>query len=157
MKIETVSPATEMGSALISELDRDLESRYPGSPCHGIDVLNFERAGGYFVVAREGDILLGCGAFRPLGESCAEIKRMFVRPAARRKGVGRAILRHLEEEIRRRKFRSIVLETGIGQPEAISLYESEGYFPIPAFLDYVGNSVSCCYAKRAQERKAGCR
>ena len=149
MKITAVSPATEEVSALLRELDCELEARYPGNPCRGIDALNFERAGGYFVVAQDADRLLGCGAFRPLNDSYAEIKRMFVRPTARHRGIGRSILRYLEEEIRRRRFRSIVLETGHGQPEAIGLYESEGYFPIPEFLDYVGNPVSRCYAKKA--------
>ena len=149
MRIFAVSPATEGVAELFRELDCELEARYRGNPCRGIDVPNFERAGGYFVVAQEAGILLGCGAFRPLSDSIAEIKRMFVRSTARRHGVGRSVLRHLEEEIRRQKFRSIVLETGHGQPEAIGLYESEGYFPIPAFLDYVGNPVSRCYAKKA--------
>ncbi|MBC8096700.1 MAG: GNAT family N-acetyltransferase [Akkermansiaceae bacterium] len=148
MKITAISPAIEIASALLRELDAELEARYPGNPSRGIDAVNFERAGGYFVVAQDKDRLLGCGAFRPLNDSYAEIKRMFVRPVARHRGIARSILRHLEEEIRRRKFRSIVLETGHRQPEAIGLYESEGYFPIPPFLDYVGNPVSRCYAKK---------
>ena len=149
MRISAVSPATEEVAALLHELDGELEARYPGNPSRGIDVLNFERAGGYFVTVKEADVLLGCGGFRPIGDACAEIKRMYVRPAVRRRGVARSVLRHLEIEIQRRGFRSIVLETGYGQPEAIALYESEGYFPIPAFLDYVGNAVSRCYAKKA--------
>jgi ribosomal protein S18 acetylase RimI-like enzyme len=74
---------------------------------------------------------------------------MFVRHAARRRGIARQILRHLEEEIRRRGFRSIVLETGCDNSEALALYEAEGYFPIPAYLGYVGSPISRCYVKRA--------
>jgi GNAT superfamily N-acetyltransferase len=149
MTINAIDPASSDAMALMAELDQELIVRYPEQPPHGIDCLDFKRHGGYFVVAREHDDLLACGAFRPLDESCAEIKRMYVRASARRRGAARMILRHLEEEIRKRKYRSIVLETGRGQPEAIALYESEGYFPIPPYLYYVGNPISRCYAKRA--------
>ena len=144
-----VSPAVEEARELIRELDSEIAGLYPGSPINGIDVAEFEKAGGYFVIAKEAGQALGCGAFRPVGEQCAEIKRMFVRASARRRGIARQILRHLEEEVRRRGLRSIVLETGCANCEAMALYEAEGYFPIPAFLGYVGSPISRCYAKKA--------
>ncbi len=147
--IIAVSPAIEEARELIRELDTEIGALYPGLPINGIDVAEFERAGGYFVIAREADCTVGCGAFRPVGGQCAEIKRMFVRASARRRGIARQILRHLEEEVRRRGFRSIVLETGCDNSEALALYEAEGYFPIPAFLGYVGSPISRCYAKKA--------
>ena len=143
-----VSPTTDEARELIRELDAEIAARYPGSPINGIDAANFENGGGYFVVAREAGHAVGCGSFRPIGDRCAEIKRMFVKASARRGGIARRILRHLEEEIRRRGFQSIVLETGRDQPEALALYEAEGYFPIPAFLGYVGSPISRCYAKK---------
>ena len=73
---------------------------------------------------------------------------MFVKPSARRRGIARQILRRLEEEIRHRGFRSIVLETGCANSEAIAMYEADGYFPIPAFLGYVRSPISLCYAKK---------
>lgn len=147
--IVAVSPAIEEARELIRELDTEIATLYPGLPINGIDVAEFEKAGGYFVIAREAEYLVGCGAFRPVGERCAEIKRMFVRASARRRGIARQILRHLEEEVRRRGFHSIVLETGCDNSEAMALYEAEGYFPIPAFLGYVGSPISRCYAKKA--------
>jgi GNAT superfamily N-acetyltransferase len=146
--IKSVSPTTEEARELIRELDAEIVARYPGSPINGIDAANFEKDGGYFVVAREAGRAVGCGAFRPADDQCAEIKRMFVKASARRRGIARKILRHLEEEIRRRGYQSIVLETGRDQPEALALYEAEGYFPIPAFLGYVGSPISRCYAKK---------
>ena len=146
--IESVSPTTYEARELIRELDAEITARYPGSPINGIDAVNFENDGGYFVVAREAGHAVGCGAFRPADDRSAEIKRMFVKASARRRGIARKILRHLEEEIRRRGFQSIVLETGRDQPEALALYEAEGFFPIPAFLDYVGSPISRCYAKK---------
>jgi len=147
--IVAVSPATDEARELIRELDQDIAALYPGMPINGIDAAEFESAGGYFVIAKEAGQTVGCGAFRPVDDRCAEIKRMFVRRAARRRGIARQILRHLEEEIRRRGFRSIVLETGCDNSEALALYEAEGYFPIPAYLGYVGSPISRCYVKRA--------
>jgi GNAT superfamily N-acetyltransferase len=149
MIIEPASPGNDEARELIRELDAEIAALYPGLPVNGIDVTEFEQANGYFVIVREADRAIGCGAFRPVGEQCAEIKRMFVRPGARRRGIARQILRHLEAEIRHRGFRSIVLETGCGNAEAMALYEAEGYFPIPPFLGYVGSPISRCYAKKA--------
>jgi putative acetyltransferase len=147
--IVAVSPAADEARVLIRELDTELAVLYPGFPINGIDVAEFEKAGGYFVVAREADQAMGCGGFRPVDERCVEIKRMFVRRSSRRRGIARRILRHLEAEVRRRGFRSIVLETGCDNLEAMALYEAEGYIPIPAFLGYVGSPISRCYAKCA--------
>jgi GNAT superfamily N-acetyltransferase len=130
-------------------LDTEIAALYPGSPIKGINVAEFEKAGGYFVVARHADQAIGCGGFRRVDERCAEIKRMFVRASARRRGIAREILRHLEAEVRRRGYRTIVLETGCNNAEALALYEAEGYFPIPAFLGYVGIPISRCFAKWA--------
>lgn len=142
-----VSPAAGEARELIRQLDVEIAALYPGMPINGIDTDEFERAGGYFVIARENDHAIGCGAFRPVTEECAEIKRMFVCSHARRRGIARQILRHLESEARRRGFRSVVLETGHLNREAIHCYEAEGYFPIPPFLGYVGSPISRCYAK----------
>jgi putative acetyltransferase len=147
MEIVPVRPTGSEARAIMDQLDRELLTFYPHTQVHGIDAPEFERGGGYFVLARE-DAVIGCGAFRPLERGCAEIKRMFVSPEARRRGVARKILRHLEGEIRRRGLLSIVLETGVEQHAAMGLYASEGYFAIPPFLEYVGCPISRCYAKK---------
>lgn len=147
MQLTPSSPDSPSARELIRQLDADLAARYPGGPIHGIDVVEFVRAGGYFVVAAEGTALVACGAFRPLDAVRAEIKRMFVAPEFRRQGRSRTILRHLEAEISRRGFREIVLETGCHQPEAIAFYIAEGYRPIPLFGPYVGDGISRCFAK----------
>ena len=147
MTIVAVSPAAEEARALMHELDTEIAALYPDSPISGIDEVEFERSGGYFVVAREGDRAIGCGGFRIVDERCVEIKRMFVRAGARRGGVARQILRHLEAEVRRRGFPSIVLETGCNNVGARALYEAEGYSPIHEFPGCVGIPISRCYAK----------
>ncbi len=149
MEIEVISPVAEEARSLICEFGSEIAALYPDYPIDGIVTDEFEKADGYFVVARDADRALGCGGLHPLDKRCVEIKRMFVREEARRRGVARRILRHLEEEARRRGFRSIVLETGCNNTAARALYEAEGYHPIPAFLGYVGIPISRCYEKNA--------
>jgi GNAT superfamily N-acetyltransferase len=100
-----------------------------------------------FLVAFEGEDAIGCGGLRPLDQAHGEIKRMFVRPAHRGKGVSTAILRALEAAARERGWQRLVLETGDRQPDAMRFYEREGYTPIPRFGYYVDSELSRCYER----------
>lgn len=105
----------------------------PGSPPSAADI-------SVVLVARDDDgAPLGCGALRALGGSVAEVKRMYVVPAARRRGVSRAVLAGLEAAARSRGWTTLRLETGPLQTAAIGLYESGGYRPIAAFGGYAGD------------------
>ena len=84
---------------------------------------------------------------RRLGADSAEIKRMYVVPAGRGSGVAVAVLRELEAAARARGWRTLRLETGPGQPEAMRFYEREGYRKIPLFGAYVGSDLSVCYER----------
>ena len=100
-----------------------------------------------FLLARLRGQPVGCGALRRFDDHTAEIKRMYVTPAARRQGIARRILIELERHAREFSYRAVRLETGIQQPEAQRLYESLGYQRIAAFGHYVGNPTSVCYEK----------
>jgi GNAT superfamily N-acetyltransferase len=92
------------------------------------------------VVARDDDgTALGCGALRELGGDVAEVKRMYVVPAARGQGVATAVLAALEAAALERGWRTLRLETGPLQPEAIGLYRGAGYREIGAFGGYAGD------------------
>jgi GNAT superfamily N-acetyltransferase len=92
------------------------------------------------LLARDDDgTALGCGALRALGGDVAEVKRMYVVPAARGRGVSKAVLAGLEEAARERGWTTLRLETGPLQPEAVALYSRAGYRPIGAFGAYVGD------------------
>ena len=95
-----------------------------------------------FVVAYADGEPVGCGGLRALDATHGEIKRMFVVPGRRGSGISTAILRHLEAEARRRGWDRLVLETGVRQPEAMRLYEREGYVPVPAFGYYIDSPES---------------
>jgi len=147
--LELVSPSHADAQRLIRELDSEIAALYPDSAINGINSIEFDRNGRYFVLALQAGEAVGCGGFRRVDDCCAEIKRMFVRASARRHGIARQILRHLEAEIGRQGFSTIVLETGCDNAAALALYQAEGYFPIPAFLGYVGIPISRCFAKWA--------
>ncbi|MGA7675632.1 MAG: GNAT family N-acetyltransferase [Rhizomicrobium sp.] len=145
LRIENAgSPAAQR---LIAALDEDIVSRYPGESTNGIDVAGFEAAGGVFVVCYVDDMPVACGAFRPF-EGSAEIKRMYVVPALRGRGLARAMLDFLEAEAARRGFSRAILETGRKMTEALGLYRSRGWREIPVFGPYVGDPKSICFEKR---------
>jgi putative acetyltransferase len=101
-----------------------------------------------FLVARdEHGEAVGCGALRANGD-LGEIKRTFVRPGWRGRGVARALLARLEDEARARGVAILRLETGSLQPEARMLYERAGYEQIPCFGPYAGAPHSRCYERR---------
>ncbi|RBY88681.1 GNAT family N-acetyltransferase [Blastococcus sp. TF02A-26] len=124
--------------ALTAAQQAELRARYdggtePGTPPSAADVA-------VVLVARDDDgTPVGCGALRPIGPGVAEIKRMYVVPAARGRGVSRAVLAALETAAVARGWTTVRLETGTRQPEAIGLYESAGYRAIPAFGAYVAS------------------
>ena len=155
MVITRHSAASPDVQRIIGRLDQALLERYEPADIHGIDGGAFDRAGGYFVIAAVDGCAAGCGAFRPLDAQVAEIKRMFVEPDFRGRGIAKAIIQHLENEMRRQGFVTAVLETGVKQHEAIGLYRRLGYFPIPAFGEYVGFRYSLCFAKGLHGRAGG--
>jgi GNAT superfamily N-acetyltransferase len=101
----------------------------------------------YLVVALAGRAV-ACGGIQELDPSTGELKRMYVRPAHRGRGVGRHLLVALEELAFHRGYQTLCLETGTYLPAAISLYTSCGFEPIPVYGEYVGNPYSVCFAKR---------
>lgn len=109
----------------------------------------FEEPDGVFLVVRDGDgaAVAGGGVAR-FDETRGELKRMYVRPEARGRGLGRQLLVALEAEAVRLGYKGLVLETGEQQREAIGLYASSGYEPIPCYGPYAGQAISRCYEKR---------
>jgi putative acetyltransferase len=91
---------------------------------------------------------VACGALQRLTETEAEIKRVYVTPAARRSGLARQIVAAIEIRAAERHFAIVRLETGTTYQSAISLYSACGYARVPAYGEYIGNPYSACFAKR---------
>ena len=90
---------------------------------------------------------VACGAVRCLAAEVAEIKRMYVIPAARGRGFSTSMLAALEGQGRQLGVRRLVLETGPRQLEALALYRRAGYVSIPRFGEYLNSELSLCMGK----------
>jgi len=88
-----------------------------------------------------------CGAYKELSPDTMELKRIFVRDENRRQGLSKRIVSELEEMGREHGYRHIVLETGVKQFAAISLYTKAGYTEIPNYGPYAGEKNSICMQK----------
>jgi putative acetyltransferase len=148
LEFERVAPSHQLASDLIRELDEELAQRYPVEKIHGLHPDEMVAFPGVFLLARHDGQVVGCGAVRPLDGDLAELKRMYVVPAARRKGFARRLLEELEAVARELEVRVLRLETGIHQPESVALYEGAGYRRIAPYGEYIGNTYSLCYEKR---------
>ena len=109
----------------------------------------FVEPDGVFLVVRDDDgAAIACGGVARFDEARGELKRMYVVPELRGHGLGRRVLVELEAEARRLGYRSLVLETGDRQPEALGLYASAGYERIPCYPPYDSRALSLCFEKR---------
>ncbi|RDC56922.1 N-acetyltransferase [Pedobacter chinensis] len=99
------------------------------------------------VVAYQNEHPVGCGAIKSFSETAVEVKRMFVHPGHRKKGIAAKILHELENWTKELGFSECVLETGKKQPEAISLYQKVGYQITPNYGQYIGIDNSVCMAR----------
>ncbi len=135
---------------LITALNAELTATFPepGARHFSLSHTQVVHGQGAFLVAYLGGVAVGCGAVRRLDEATAEIKRMYVDPLARGRGIGRALVEALEHEARLAGVARIVLETGTRLSQAIRLYESMGYARIPLFGEYVSSpGTSLCFGK----------
>ncbi len=99
------------------------------------------------VVAYENEKAVGCGALKKFDSDAVEIKRMFVRPESRNRGIAVEILSELEAWAKELNFAECILETGWKQPEAVRLYQKSGYEIIPNYGQYAGIENSVCMTK----------
>lgn len=102
----------------------------------------------HVVVLFHEDIPIGCGAFKQIQADTVEVKRMYILPDHRSKGLATKVLTALEEWAKEEGFITAVLETGKRQPEAIALYQKNGYVNIPNYGQYIGIENSVCFEKR---------
>jgi putative acetyltransferase len=142
MRVALETPDQPAVIALIAELDAYQDSLYPPEARYALDLASLLDPNVLFAVARGADgEAVGCGAV-VIRAAYGEIKRMYVRPAARGQGAARQILRALEEGACARGCRGLMLETGPYQPEALAFYASQGFARCAAFGDYPEHPLS---------------
>ena len=148
-QIVEARPDSSDALALIAELDAHLGSRgYPQESRHGYSVQKLLREGVAFFIARCDGASVACGGVQIYGVEYAELKRMYVRPAFRGRGLGRSILNHLAEYARRRSAATLRLETGIYELAAIGFYEGFGFRRRLPFGEYRNDPFSLYYEKK---------
>ncbi|TVZ59601.1 N-acetylglutamate synthase-like GNAT family acetyltransferase [Flavobacteriaceae bacterium MAR_2010_105] len=108
----------------------------------------------YAVVAYEDGVPVGCGAIKMFDSDTMEIKRMYVTPEFRGKGIAGKILNALEHWASQLDCNQVVLETGINQQEALALYKKSGFERISNYGQYIGVEKSFCFRKTLNFSKA---
>lgn len=101
----------------------------------------------HVLVVYDEERAVGCGAFKKYEEDTAEIKRMFVLPEARGKGIANMILTEIESWAIEQGFSHFILETSPQLHHAIALYTKMGYQFIPNYGQYIGIENSVCMKK----------
>ena len=146
-KIIRTNSSTPAFISLVQLLDAELAERDGADHSfyhqyNGIQLLQ------HVVVLFHEDIPIGCGAFKQIEADTVEVKRMYILPDHRSKGLATKVLTALEEWAKEEGFITSVLETGKRQPEAIALYQKNGYVNIPNYGQYIGIENSVCFEKR---------
>jgi len=131
---------------LVALLDADLalrdgEDNAFYAQFNGIDVLK------QCVVYYDNEIAIGCGALKSFDTNAMEVKRMYVNPDTRGKGIASLLLLELEKWTKELGYKHCILETGLRQPEAIALYKKNNYTIITNYPPYEGIENSVCFRK----------
>lgn len=135
---------------LIAALNAELTATFPepGATHFSLSDTQVVAGDGAFLVVYLDEVAVGCGVVRRLDEATAELKRMYVDPSVRGRGIGRALVEVLEREARLLGATRIVLETGTRLAPALKLYEAMGYARIPLFGEYLSSpDTSLCFGK----------
>lgn len=132
---------------LLAELDCYLESLYPPESRHGLNIEALQHQSVTLFLAKIDDKPIGCGGIQLQAPGYAEIKRMYVRPAMRGKGIGKQLVLKIEAFAKQSDVCTLRLETGVHQLEAIYLYQKLGYYPIPPFDDYKEDPLCLFFEK----------
>ncbi len=123
---------------LVEQVQEEYVRRYGGRDAAVVEPGEFLPPHGTFLVAEVDGVPAGCGAWRVLAPGVAEIKRVYVEPGFRRRGLARLVVAALEDGVARAGHRSVVLNSGHEQPEALALYAGLGYGPVTGYGIYAG-------------------
>lgn len=132
---------------LVAEVQAVYVAMYGGPDAAVVEPGEFLLPQGLFLVGLLDGTPVATGGWRRTGGADAEIKRMYVSPPARRRGLARLILAELERTAAGAGIRRLILNTGPHQSEAIALYGRSGYRPTVAFGYYAEHGEALFFAK----------
>jgi putative acetyltransferase len=135
---------------LIQALDAFAIALYPPESNHLLDVAALSGPAVTFLVVRDGGEVIGCGAILRDPRGWGEVKRMYVQPEQRGRGIGRRVLGELEAIARAAGLPLLRLETGIHNTEALALYRRAGFQECEPFGDYAPDPLSVFLEKRVE-------
>ena len=133
VRLRAVPYEEPVAQRLVEAVQQEYVARYGGRDGAVVDSAEFEPPRGAFLVAEVDGVPVGCGAWRMHAPGVAEIKRVYVAPGLRRRGVAGVVVAALEAGAVRAGCRAIVLNSGNRQPEALALYRAAGYTPVRAY------------------------
>ena len=142
--IEVVAPDASAANQILRSHINDVASRYYGRQATDEEIdaslredpsIDLALPSGVFLVARQRDAVLGCAGLRLLPERVGEVKRLFVAPAARGRGLGAHLMGELERDARGHGLSLLRLDTRHDLVESRRLYAALGYEEVPAFND----------------------
>jgi len=145
-------PEEPPASELLAEMAAELNALYRTSSRLDLPLVHpseLRPPSGVYLVGWEGELALAGGAFRHLDDEVAEIKRMFVRPSARSRGIAGELLAALESSARQLGYRRLRLDTGPKQVHALNLYRRAGYVPVDPYND---NPFACFWGEKEIDR-----
>jgi GNAT superfamily N-acetyltransferase len=145
-QLHKTNSANKHFQSLVKELDKDLAIR-DGDEHAFYAQFNKIDAIKYVIIAYENDEPVGCGSIKKYESNVIEVKRMFVLPHYRSKGIASTILASLENWAKELGYQKCILETGNKQNEALIFYPKNGYTKIPNYGQYQNIANSVCFEK----------
>ena len=141
LDVRPLATSDPAAAALLSAYANELDERQVDRDCHRTETVasEYEDPHGRFLVVYEDGDAVACGGIRSLGDGTAEVKRMYVAPSARGRGLGSQVLSRLEDEARALGYARLRLDTAAPLTEAQNLYRSAGFREID---DYNGNGAA---------------
>ena len=149
--ITIADPAHAPVRAMVEELDAYLVPLYPAESNHLLDIETLRQPQMRFFAAHRGDEVLAIGGGW-LHPDYVEVKRVYVRPAARGLGLAKLIMQRIEEEAVASGRKIARLESGIHQPESLGLYRRLGYVDRGAFGDYPADDPNSVFMEKVLSR-----
>ena len=148
-RIERVDPLHADAQGLLAQAALDLQPLYPALFGPGLppptNLPAVPRSA--YLLAYIGTVAAGSAALHPLGDTLAEVRRVYVPPTWRRRGVATALMVALEDEARALGYGLLRLETGARQTAALTLYQGLGWRRIPPFGVYADEPGCACFEK----------